>query len=331
LLESQPQLGRAFRPEEEIHGNHRVLLISDRYWRNRFGADAGIIGHTIRVNGEPHEIVGVVSPSFTDWRHRGWVDLFRPLGLTDEEKVNRLDPFLHLIGRRASHLSLADAEEFVTGFGRRLAIDHPAANAESTWHITPLNELLLGGTGGVVMAMLIGLSCFVLLIACSNLANYFLARTIARAREFAVRSALGASRLQLLRPLVAESLLLSIAGGLCAVLVALWAGNWLSAQTTGDNGESVAFVLDWRVLGWAFAASLFTAVAFGLAPALFALRLDLNATLKSGGRGATGTRGHQRLRHVLIVGQFALAMMLLAGAALFIRGLAELNDRRSGW
>src|SRR5690606_8893773 len=169
LLGSQPQLGRAFRPEEEIHGNHRVLLIRDRYWRNRFGADAGIIGHTIRVNGEPHEIVGVLSPSFNDWRHLGWVDLFRPRGLTDAEKVNRVDPVLHLIGRRASHLSLADAEEFVTGFGRRLAIDHPAANAESTWHITPLNELLLGGTGGVAMAMLIGLSCFVLLIACSNL------------------------------------------------------------------------------------------------------------------------------------------------------------------
>src|SRR5690606_42024811 len=100
---------------------------------------------------------------------------------TDEEKVNRLDPFRHLIGRRAGNLSLPEAEELVASFGRRLAIDHPAANAESTWHITPLNELLLGGNARVVMGMLIGLSCFVLLIACSNLANFFLARTMARA------------------------------------------------------------------------------------------------------------------------------------------------------
>ena len=181
------------------------------------------------------------------------------------------------------------------------------------------------------MIMLVGLSGFVLLIACSNLANLLLARTMARAREFAVRAALGASRLQLLRPLIAESLLLALAGGVCASFVAVWFRHWAAVRSTCDNGEQVVFVVDWHVLGWAFAASLVTALAFGIAPALFALRLDLNDTLKSGGRGTTGGRGHQRFRQVLIIGQFALALILLAGVGLFIRGLDDLNDRRSGW
>jgi putative ABC transport system permease protein len=171
----------------------------------------------------------------------------------------------------------------------------------------------------------------VLLIACSNLANLLLARTMARAREFAVRSALGASRARLLRPLIVESLLLAFAGGICAIDVAMFFADWLAVRSVGDNGEAVVLALDWHVLCWAFAACLFTALAFGVAPALFALRLDLNSTLKSGGRGTTGSRGHQRFRHVLIIGQFALALVLLAGAALYGRGLHELNNRRFGW
>jgi len=155
---------------------------------------------------------------------------------------------------------------------------------------------------------------------------------MARAREFAVRSALGASRTRLLRPLFVESLLLAFAGGICATQVAMWFSDWVAARTVGDSTEGlVLLTLDWRVLSWAFGACLFTALAFGMAPALFALRLDLNSTLKSGARGTIGDRGHQRFRHVLIVGQFALAMVLLAGAALFVRGLHELSNRRYGW
>jgi predicted permease len=158
-----------------------------------------------------------------------------------------------------------------------------------------------------------------------------LARAMLRAREFAVRAALGATRLQLLRPLLFEALLLALAGGVCAIIVGLWFMDWLVARSVNDHGDAAQFAMDWAVLGWAFFASLVTALAFGLAPALFALGLDTNSTLKSGARGATGSRGHQRFRHVLIVGQFALAMILLAGAALFARGLAELNHRRVGW
>jgi putative ABC transport system permease protein len=179
--------------------------------------------------------------------------------------------------------------------------------------------------------MLIALSGLVLLIACSNLANLLLARAMARAREFAVRSALGASRWQMLRPLFVESLLLALAGGLCALFVASWTFDWLAVVSAGDNGAGVVLTFDWHVLGWTFAASLFTATAFGVAPALFVQRLDLNSTLKSSSRSSTGDRGHRRFRSGLIVGQFALAMVLLAAAAFFVRGLHELNNRRQGW
>jgi predicted permease len=330
LLRMRPQLGRDFLPGEDVPGNDRVVIISQRCWKNRFGGTADIIGRSVRVDGVPHTIVGVLPLAFNDWRHLGFVDVFRPLALDPREAADRHSTFLRLIGRRAPGVGAAEAEGFVAAFGARLAAEHPAIHAGSAWRTISLAETVMR-EGRTMMAMCIGLSGFVLLIACSNLANLLLARTMARAREFAVRSALGASRRQLLTPLIAESLILALAGGACAILVAQWMGDWLAVRSTGDNGEQVVLFFDWRVFGWAFVASLATAIAFGLAPALFALRLNLNDTLKSGGRGATEGRGHRRFRHLLIVGQFALAMVLLAGAALFIRGLDELNHRRAGW
>jgi putative ABC transport system permease protein len=330
-LRVQPQLGRDFLPREDIPGNDRVVLISQRCWQQRFGGRTDVIGRTIRVDGEPHEIVGVLPASLNDWRHLGAIDFFRPLALDQQKSADRRSTILRLIGRRSDKLSGAEAAGFIANFGARLATDFPEVNAGSTWRAVPLNSTVMSKNGPALLAMLIGLSGFVLLIGCSNLANLLLARTMARAREFAVRSALGASRTQLLRPLITESLLLAFAGGGCAILVAQWVADWLAVRSTGDNGESVVLALDWHVLGWAFVASLVTAVAFGLAPALFALRLNVNDTLKSGARGMTGGRGHQRFRQMLIVGQFALAMVLLAGAALFMRGLDELNNTRAGW
>ncbi|HEX8281411.1 MAG TPA: ADOP family duplicated permease, partial [Chthoniobacterales bacterium] len=331
-LRMQPQLGRDFREDEDVPGRDRVIIISQRLWQNRFGSSVDVIGRTIRVDGEPHEIVGILPAAFNDWRHLGFIDLFRPLVLDEQKATDRRSTILRLIGRRAPNVSRTEGSAFIANFGARLAADYPEVNAGSTWRAIPLDDTVSGkGRGKSMMAMLIGLSGFVLLIACSNLANLLLARTIARAREFAVRSALGASRAQLLGPLIAESLLLAFAGGLCAMVVAQWGADWLAVRSTGDNGERVILEFDWRVFGWALGACVVTAVAFGMAPAHFALRLNVNNTLKSGGRGSTGGRGHRRFRSALIVGQFALAMVLLAGAALFIRGLDELNHRRAGW
>ena len=326
-----PNQGRTFEATEETFGNHRVAIISHRYWQNHLGARADLVGRRIRINGEPHEVVGILPEVFNDWRHLGWVDVFRPLAFTTDELNDRGSPFIELIGRRATHASAADTAGEVKNHGLRLATQFPGAHAESSWRTLPLSTHIMGPSAKFTLSMLVGLSGFVLLIACSNLANFLLARTMARSREFAVRSALGASRAQLLRPLLLESFLLALAGGVLALLVAMWFTDWLALRSTGDNGDQVLMSLDWRVLGWALLAALATAVAFSLAPALFALRLNLNATLKSGARGATGGPSQNRLRHLLIVGQFTLAMVLLTGAALFIHGLDDLNHRRSGW
>jgi predicted permease len=331
LLGTHTQLGRDFRSGEDTPGRDRVVILSQRTWQNRFGGKADVIGRTIRIDGEPHEVIGVMPATFNDWRHMGWVDLFRPLAFSPEQSADRKGTVVRVIARRSPDHSRAETDGFIANFGARLATDFPEANAASTWRTVPLNKTVMDQNGPSILMMLIGLSGFVLLIACSNLANLLLARTMARAREFAVRAALGASRLQLLRPLIAESLLLALAGGACAIFVSLWFGKWLAVRSTGDNGEQVVFAFDWHVFGWALGASLITALAFGIAPALFAMRLNVNDTLKSGARGTTGSRGHQRFRQVLIIGQFALAMVLLTGAGLLIRGLNDLNDRRAGW
>jgi putative ABC transport system permease protein len=331
VLRTRPQLGRDFRADEGVPGNDRVLIISDHYWRAHFGGREDVVGRFVRVSGEPHEIIGVLPPSFDDWRHLGWVEVFRPLGLDQRKSADRRDTMLRLIGRRSGDLSPPETETFIANFGARLAADFPEADAGSSWHRVSLNESFLGKGGAAVLTMLIGLSGFVLLIACSNLANLLLARTIARAREFAVRSALGASRIQLLRPLLAESLLLAAAGGICAVAVTVLVDGYLNQRSMSEAGDTANLTVNWLVLGWALSVSLATALVFGLSPAVFAMRLDLNETLKSGARGATGGRGHRRYRSALIVSQFAFAMVLLAGAALLIRGVDDLNHRRSGW
>lgn len=326
-----PQLGRAFRPEEGQPGRDRVVMLSQRTWRGRFLSAPDIVGRTVRIDGEPHEIIGVLPESFNDWRYLGVVDFFRPLALTPAEAADRQNARLRVIGRRADATTPAESAAFIAAFGEHLAREFPEANRGSAWHTVALQRDAAGSSGLIVLPMLVSLSAAVLLIACSNLANFLLARTMARAREFAVRAALGASRLQLLRPLFAEALLLSLVGGGLALFVAHWFRNWAAQRSTGDNGEQVVFAVDGHVLAWAFAASLVTALVFSVGPALFALRLDLNETLKSGGRGTTGGRGHQRFRQFLIVAQFTLAMVLLAGAAQFLVGLDAAQNRRAGW
>jgi putative ABC transport system permease protein len=331
VLGCTPLLGRDFRPEEEIPGNDRVLILSHRYWQKRFGGDPRVIGHTVRIDGEPYEIVGVLPQDFSDWRHLASNDVYRPLALDEREARDRNATWIRIVGLRARSVTHAQAEAVITGVGRRLAREFPAADAGSTWRVVPIDDSFLDRDGPPILAMLICLSGFVVLIACSNLANLLLARTLARAREFALRAALGASRARVLRPLVVESLVLAFAGGVCALLVAGWTFRWLEVISAGDNGVGAVFTFDWRVLAWTSVACLFTALAFGAAPALFALRLDLNSTLKSGARGTTSGRGSRRFGQWLIVGQFALAIILLAGAALFVRGLHEINNRRHGW
>ena len=331
ILGVRPELGRLFRPEEEINGNHRVVIISHALWEERFGGSTNAIGRTVRVNGEAHEVIGIVPRSAHVRRLFGRARIFRPLAFAESERVTRNAQFLNILGRRSHSVSTAQANAFIASFGARIATEFPTENAKSGWRSEGLLESMIDPRIRTLVLMLLGLSGFVLLIACSNLANFLLVRAIARTREFAVRSALGASRQQLIRSLGVESLVLAVLGGVSALVVSSWICDWLKTQTSNHGDFPLALATDWRVLTFAISVSLLAMLFFGIAPALFANRTDLNDTLKSGSRGTTAGRGHQRLQRFLIIGQFAIAMILLTGAGFFVRGAHNELKRHNGW
>jgi predicted permease len=257
------------------------------------------------------------------------VRIFSPLGLDAAARADRMTRTLAILGRRAAAVTPAQADVFVAAMGAQAAADDPAAPARTGWRSEPLPDSNTGPTGRALLAMLLGLSGCVLLVACSNLANLLLARAIDRAREFAVRTALGASRLQLIRTVVLESALLAAVGGSGALLVASGATRWLESVIVDGGGPAIP--LDWRVLAFAAMVSLATIFLCGVGPALFARRVVPNDALKTGGRGATAAKGHVRARYVFLVGQFALALLLVAGAAFFLRGTSQMLTQSYGW
>ena len=330
VLGVAPTLGREF-SADETSGNHRVVIISDAVWRDRFAAAPDIVGRVIRGNDQPFEIVGVLPAAAGDHRLFGQVGFFSPLAFAPEARRTHAPYTVSILARRSASISAAAGEAFIRAYGTRMATDFPRENERTGWHSENLPATATGPQGKILLVMLLGLSGCVLLIACSNLANLLLARAIERARELAVRASLGASRLQLVRTQVLECALLAALGGTGALLVVAWTTDWLRSVIANGGGPSFQFPLDWRVLGFALAASTLTIVMCGLGPVLFTGRLNTNETLKAGGRGATSGRGHQRLRHTLIVGQFMLAMTLLAGAGFFLRGAGYLLHDHYGW
>jgi putative ABC transport system permease protein len=329
VLGVQPIRGRSFRAEDGIPGNERVVLISAQSWRDHFARAADIVGRTVQANGLAYEVIGVLPPSASDHRLFGRVGLFSPLTLNVAAQAEATTHTLSVLGRRAPPVSEAQAAAFIASMGARMAADFPAGNTDSAWRSEGLPQSNTGQTGRALLSMLLGLSSCVLLIACANLANLLLARAFDRAREFAVRTALGASRLQIIRTVMLESLLLAAGGGVGAVLVATWTTHWLQSVVVDGGGPAVP--MDWRVFSFAAGASLSTVLFCGVGPALFARRINTSDALKSGARGATATRGHIRLRNVFVVGQFSLAMILLAGAAFFVRGTTQMMSQRYGW
>lgn len=331
VLRLRPEIGRTFLPEDEVHGRERVVVLSHALWQKRFDGQEDVIGRIVRVDGEKHEIVGVLPQWATDDRVNGQTALFRPLAFTAQERDSRSDFWVGIIGRRSAALTAAQGNEFVAAFGSRLAAAQLIDSGGYAWHCEKPLSPLGNSTGQAILAMLLGLSGCVLLIACSNLANLLLARAIGRSQELAVRAALGASRVQLLRPLAVEALVLALIGGAAALPVSALALHWFSDQSVASGGAPMDFPFDWRVLGFALGVSVLAAVFFGVAPAHFATKVDVNDTLKRGARGVTTSRRHQRLRHLLIVGQFATAMILVAGAGLLARGAGNFLRTRVGW
>ena len=326
-----PELGRGFRPDEATEGNNHVVLISHWVWQDLFGGIGDVIGKTLRSGGVSFEIVGVLPPAATDRRLFDQVGAFSPLALDGAAATDRSAQRLSVLGRRDASVPPEQVNAFLATLGSRLATEFPATDANTVWETQGMPEAGMSPTGKAILWLLLGLSGFVLLIACSNLANFLLARTMERSPELAVRAALGASCRDLIQPLTFEALFLAILGGVGALFVSRWTTNWLRSIIWNNGGPTIDFSLDSHVLTFAMAASLSTIIFFGIAPAMLTLRINAGDALKGVARGGARGRHHQRFMRWLIAGQFALAMILVAGAGFFVRGAMNLLGRDYGW
>ena len=326
VLGVQPQLGRFFGAEEEEWGRHRVLVLSHRLWMRRFAGDPAVLGRTVIVDGEPWTVLGVMPRSFTfdDPSIELWAPVsFKP----DSDMLTRGNHFTQVVARIKPGVSFEAARKDLARVAESLAREVPN-NVGMGATLQPLREAISGAVRPALL-LLLGAVGVVLLIACANLANLLLARGAARGREIAVRSALGATRTRLVRQLLTESVLLSIAGGALGCTLAIWALSGISAL----GGEMLAQLppirLDLRVLAFTLGLSLLTGVAFGLAPALLLSRQGLADALKDGGTLASPRSG--RLRSALVIAEVALSVALLAGAGLLLRSLRALQHVDPGF
>lgn len=324
----QAALGRGFTAEEDQPGASQVAVLSDRFWQRRFSGDPNILGRTIRLDGENIKIVGVMPPGFDHPLLWGTVDVWRPLAFTPEQRQNRGNNYLRAFARLKPGVSLAQAQEAMNAFAANMAKEH-TENRNEGLRLEPLQRSMSDDIGRKVMWFTFGLAGFVLLIACANLANLQLVRTATRAREFAVRSALGAGRFRLLRQSLTESLVISLLGGALSLVFAVTGVAFISRRLFSElPGADVT--LDYRVFGFALLCSILTGLIFGTVPAWLASRTNVNQALKENLRGGAG-RSQHHLRHALIIGEVAFALVLLTGAGLFLRGLYRFAQIDPGW
>jgi predicted permease len=316
LLKTSPILGRGLVPADGLPGAPFVVLLGHGVWQNRYAGAANVIGRSIRINGAPATIVGVMPEAF---KFPSNEDLWLPL-VPDAELEQRTQRNLTLFGVLAPGVSVAEANTDLTVIVRRLADQFPDTNKNLGALVRTFHDTYNGDQIRVVFLMMLGAVAFVLLIACANVANMMLGRAITRAREIAVRAAMGATRWQLVRQLLVESVLLSTLGGLLGLGLTL-AGVRAFDLATQDVGRPywVRFEVDYVVFVYFAAISIFSGIVFGLVPALRASRVDLNSTLKDGTPSGGSARGG-RLSGALVMLQFALTVVLLAGAGMMMRG-----------
>lgn len=325
-----PALGRLFNPEEFEPGVDNVIVLSDRFWQSRFGGDPGVVGRNLQLDGKTVSVVGVMPPGFDHPILWGRVDFWQPLAFTAEQKSATAN-YLQSFARLKPGVSIKQAEQsMVTLVANINKEKSPNTSNPDSVRLEPLQRSVSDDIGRKVMWFTFGLAGFVLLIACANIANLQLVRTASRSRELAVRAALGAGRLRLLRQSLTESIVIALIGGLLSLGLALWGVKFISNQLF-PNLPGAGVELDLKVFAFAFGVSLLTGVLFGTLPAWFASRADINQAVRENARGTTTGRSQHRLRHVLIIGEVAFAMILLAAAGLFLRGLQRFISTDPGW
>jgi putative ABC transport system permease protein len=334
VLKARPALGRSFLPAEEQRGNQFVAVLSYGLWQRRFGANPSIVGQSITLNGLSYTVVGVMAKDFEPPQFTGLdfekPELWAPFApdLTQWSRSGRsVDAG---IARLKQGITTEQAQAEMTTIARQLEEQYPDSNASVGVSIATLQDQLVGSIRPALFVFLAAVG-FVLLIACANVANLLLARAATRQREIAIRTALGAGRLRIIRQLLTESLLLAVFGGALGVLLALWATDFLVVLGSDSIPHLGKIGLDARVLGFTMALTVLTGIIFGLMPALQASNPDLNETLKESGRSATGGTGRQRVRSLLVISEIALSLVLLVGAGLLIKSFIRLQQVNPGF
>ena len=324
----QPLLGRAPLPEEDRTGADPVVVLSNELWRTRFGADPAIVGKQANLNGRQRTIIGVMPPGFhfLDNQVRAWLPSALDPAIDYRNVSGR---FLRVVARLKAGVSVEQAQAELTGIAKQLEQAHVKFNTGWGVNVVPMHEQIVGEIRPILIVLLAAVA-FVLLIACANVANLLLSRAAARQKELALRAALGAGRMRLVRQMLTESVLLALMGGLLGVALAYWGIQLLIGFGPDNIPRLGEITIDPRVLAFTFGISLLTGVLFGFIPALQASRPDLNDALKEGSRGSTGGRS-RTFRDVFVVAEVSLALVLLIGAGLMIRSFVRLQSVETGF
>lgn len=328
LARVQPMLGRLFVAGEDEPGREFEAVLAWGFWQRRFGGDPNVLGRSITLDARQYRVVGVMPPRFDFplfWAHD--VQLWAPLPL-GARAASRSGQSLRVLARLRPTVTVDQARAEVAALTTTLEREYPGTNRDVT--VTPLRDLVVGDVRPALV-VLFGAVGFVLLLACANVAHMLLARATARERELVIRVALGASRGRIVRQLLTESLLLSILGGVVGLLLAGWGVRALVALGGAGLPRATEIGLDARAIAFTLLVTIVTALLFGTAPALRASRAGPAATLRESGRGTTGGARQNRVRDVLVASEFALALVLLAGAGLAIRTFVALRNVDPGF
>lgn len=330
VLETQPLLGRTFTPQECVAGSDTVVLITESLWRRQFGAKPDVLGQTLRINGRVFTIIGVLPEPYSAIFMFGEGQYFRPLVFAKEQMTGRDRREFGLVARLSPGANAIQTLASIAPLAERWAKDYPQQYQNFHFRMQ-LAGRVGGSANNAILSLLVGLAAAILAIACANLANLQMARAAGRLRDLAIRSALGASRAQLIRQQVVESLLLSVTGGVLGLFVANWSNHIIGRNVRLGLFSTLDLPIDGRVLAFNAGVSIIAGLGFGLVPAWLAARTDINDILKQQTRGSTGGKHQGWIRNLLVVGQVALSLALLSVAGMMIYGLDRLINARPAW